>query len=261
MNRQKNIYRVEAERLHNIAVEEWKEKNPPKPVENVDTRWQAYVMPSGQIRKPSPFVLFANKNRARVQEMNPSAGFAEIGRKMGEIWHAIDGKTRAIFEKEAIKLKEQATKESKKAKRLAKKNGPKPTKWESYLTTSTGKIRKPSPFVLFANKNRVRVMEMNPELNFAEIGKKLGEIWHKLDGNTRKLFEKEAEKMKKDAMDKQAKMLKQAAKAKGKGKKALSVEEAVAAVFAVNNKSFSAKSKADTSKKKKVASVVKKGKK
>ena len=51
-----------------------------------------------------------------------------------------------------------------------------------------------SAFMLFSKENRTKIKEDNPEANFGEIGRKVGEAWAKVNDKQKALYQKKAAK-------------------------------------------------------------------
>ncbi|KAJ1482588.1 hypothetical protein T484DRAFT_1951871, partial [Baffinella frigidus] len=51
----------------------------------------------GAPKKPATsFVMFSNQHRAQVRADNPDLGFLDIGRKLGEMWRALDAESKKV---------------------------------------------------------------------------------------------------------------------------------------------------------------------
>lgn len=59
-----------------------------------------------------------------------------------------------------------------------------------------------SPYFLFVKKHRDQLRKDHPELSVPALGRKLGEMWRKLDENGRKPFVDESTKGKTDYLEK-----------------------------------------------------------
>lgn len=67
--------------------------------------------PNEPKRGMSAFMFFANAKRASVKEDNPGISFGETGKKLGEMWKALDGDGKKSFEEQAAKDKARYEKE------------------------------------------------------------------------------------------------------------------------------------------------------
>ena len=47
-------------------------------------------------RAPSPYILFCNEKRADVKASHPNATFGETGKILGQLWAALDEKSKAV---------------------------------------------------------------------------------------------------------------------------------------------------------------------
>lgn len=47
-------------------------------------------------RAPSPYILFCNDKRGDVKAAHPNATFGETGKILGQMWAALDEKSKAV---------------------------------------------------------------------------------------------------------------------------------------------------------------------
>jgi hypothetical protein len=47
-------------------------------------------------RAPSPYILFCNDKRAEIKITHPNATFGETGKILGQLWAALDDKSKAV---------------------------------------------------------------------------------------------------------------------------------------------------------------------
>ena len=52
---------------------------------------------SGGKKKLSGFMLFSKENRPKIKEENPDITFGQIGKKLGEMWRALDEKEKQAY--------------------------------------------------------------------------------------------------------------------------------------------------------------------
>lgn len=67
--------------------------------------------PNEPKRGMSAFMFFSNAKRAEVKEENPGIAFGEVGKKLGEMWKALDSEGRKTFDQQAVKDKARYEKE------------------------------------------------------------------------------------------------------------------------------------------------------
>merc|ERR1719192_1663142 len=94
------------------------------------------------------------------------------------------------FIKPGAKLKKK--KATPKKKSVKKKRKPK----------STGPKRPPNAYMLFANANRARVREENPDLKITEVAKKLGDSWKTIPQEEKQTFLDKAKRLKQEYNEK-----------------------------------------------------------
>jgi hypothetical protein len=59
---------------------------------------QKKAVKGAKSKKPlSGFMLFSKENRAGIKEENPEITFGQIGKKLGEMWRALDDKEKESF--------------------------------------------------------------------------------------------------------------------------------------------------------------------
>jgi len=56
-------------------------------------------------RAPSPYILFCNDKRAEIKVTHPQATFGETGKILGQMWAALDEKSKAGYAKESASRK------------------------------------------------------------------------------------------------------------------------------------------------------------
>lgn len=96
-----------------------------------------------EIKPNSSFFLFSKKNRQRVNEMNPNANALELEKILKSEYNALSEEEKTEYGK----------------------------------VVNNGKA---SAFILFANKHRPIVKEMNPNASFGQVGKILGGMWREM---------------------------------------------------------------------------------
>ena len=47
-------------------------------------------------RAPSPYILFCNDKRGEIKVTHPTATFGETGKILGQMWAALDEKSKAV---------------------------------------------------------------------------------------------------------------------------------------------------------------------
>ena len=137
----------------------------------------------------SAWIYFCNDTRSKILTQNPGIPFGDVCKKLSPIWSELPQETKdtyiqkcntdkARFDKEKGNLTMEQNKvlrQIKRKKRKDRKSQPK------------GRI---SAYMFFVNAERPRVVELNRDCSFVEIGKKLGEEWNSLSMQSKhKYFE------------------------------------------------------------------------
>lgn len=167
--------------------------------------------PSKPKRAMSSFMFFANEHRPVVRKEHPDLKITDVGKKLGEMWKALDDDKKKKYIEMANKDKdrykgsmekyqppesssESDSDDSRKKKRKKKKKSKDPNKPK----------RSMSSFMFFANENRSSVRKEHPDLKITEVGKKLADMWKELSKEEKQKYLDMADKDKdryKKAMD------------------------------------------------------------
>jgi len=156
--------------------------------------------PNRPKRAMSSFMFFANHKRAEVRSLHPDLKITDIGKKLGEMWKALDETEKKKYEDEAAKDKERYShametytapieeseedeeEPKKKKKKVVKKKDPNQPK------------RAVTSFMLFASDKRAEVKAANPDMKVGEVGKKLAQLWKDTSIEEKKPWEDKAAK-------------------------------------------------------------------
>eukprot|EP00164_Ancoracysta_twista_P003831 GFYU01005140.1.p1 GENE.GFYU01005140.1~~GFYU01005140.1.p1 ORF type:complete len:771 (-),score=292.95 GFYU01005140.1:79-2391(-) len=184
----------------------------------------------------SAFMVYSQEHRAAIRAENPEAKLGDVAKLLGQKWGSLTADEKAKYEAEAKVLKgkyddemaeykknkpptpsEDSDEEEDKKTKKGKGKG-KGKKADSDDSDDDGKKKKkkpkkdpnapkrPSnPFMLFANDNRDKMREENPQMKMGEIAKELGKKWASVDSDTKSKYEEQA----KEAKEKYAVALKE----------------------------------------------------
>ncbi|EKX52999.1 hypothetical protein GUITHDRAFT_161135 [Guillardia theta CCMP2712] len=154
-------------------------------------------------RALSAYMLYANEVRADIVKKNPEMKMTEISKVIGDKWKVLSADGKKKFENEAAKLKseyekEKAEYEAKVPEEVRKERTEKAKKKkEGKPAKDPNAPKRPlSAFMIYSNQAishqvRDKIKSANPELTFAEMGKKV--------------YEKEAAKLKEKYAEERAK--------------------------------------------------------
>ena len=130
-------------------------------------------------RALSSYMFFVKDKRAEIAAQNPTLKVTEIGKKLGEAWRALTPGDKVKYEKQAAA--------DKIAKAADKSKPTKSEKSKSKAATDKPK-RKLSGYMKFVKANRATIVSSNPNIKFAEVGKKLGEAWRALSDSEKNKY-------------------------------------------------------------------------
>jgi len=166
-------------------------------------------------RAPTAFILFCNDERPKLQKEHPEMKFGELGKHLGELWNACGDKQKKKYTEKSLKEKERYQTEvtdyvkaggdiddlKRKRKGDSKeKSGKKGDKINKQKDPAAPK-RPKSAYLFFSLEERERLKKEQPSLNFADVGKLVGERWKAINPAVKAQYQKMAEdaKLKYDA--------------------------------------------------------------
>jgi len=153
----------------------------------------------------SAFLFFSSAKRNEVTKTHPGIKFQEVAKILGEMWKGITEADKKPYEQQAqrdrLRYKEEMEhykpppaidssdddKKSKKRKRRKDPNEPKGA---------------PSAYILYANSIREDIKKENPDAQFTDTGRIIGQKWKQLTEEQRKPFNEESEKLRVQATKK-----------------------------------------------------------
>jgi len=147
----------------------------------------------------SAFLYFSRDKRKEVVTLNPEIKFAEVGKKLGEMWSKMTEADKKDYEflaqKDRLRYKtemdnysppvaadsDEDDKKSKKRKR--KKKDPDEPKGA------------PSAYILYANSVRDKIKTDNPAARFTDTGRIIGKMWKELSAEEKQPFNDDAQRL------------------------------------------------------------------
>eukprot|EP00960_Hanusia_phi_P047941 758684-Hanusia_phi.AAC.1 len=163
MSRENLHLRGGASRKKSAEDDQYKVMSKAKDSEPTSCHMNCYVQDiQAPKRALSAYMLFANEVRADVVKKNPEMKMTEISKIIGDKWKALSADGKKKFENEAAKLK---------------------TEYEKEKAEYEAKVRD-------------KVKTANPDLTFAELGKKIAEEWNGMSAQQKEVYEKESAKLK-----------------------------------------------------------------
>mmetsp|Transcript_36179 Transcript_36179/g.115064 ORF Transcript_36179/g.115064 Transcript_36179/m.115064 type:complete len:1222 (-) Transcript_36179:108-3773(-) len=161
-------------------------------------------------RPKSGYMLFAGEIRERVQKevMDAGGGMGDIGKKISEEWGALSEEKKAEYAAQSAEMKKKFDVEI-----VEYKKG---TDWANFCTEKAKMESKqmqkklirtkldeapkkaPSAFALFRSEVMASVVEQNKGLGAGELGKKVAELWVKVDEEKKEEYRKQSSKLKEE---------------------------------------------------------------
>jgi len=158
-------------------------------------------------RAPTAFILFCNDERPKLQKEHPEMKFGELGKHLGELWNACGDKQKKKYTEKSLKEKERYQTEvtdyvkaggdpddlKRKRKGDSKeKSGKKGDKINKQKDPAAPK-RPKSAYLFFSLEERERLKKEQPSLNFADVGKLVGERWKNINPAVKAQYQKMAD--------------------------------------------------------------------
>lgn len=168
-------------------------------------------------KKPGPFppfVLFSQEHRPQIVKANPYLSFADAGRQLGEMWHALSEvekngyreRARALQEKRvkdwtakygalAAKLEARASAMQLQKLKLAQQQQQQMQQQRMQQPTQAmpNRNRKMHGYAVFANEVRPRLLASG--LTMGECSQRIALLWRQTDPKRRRMYEVRAAKM------------------------------------------------------------------
>ena len=155
--------------------------------------------PNRPRRHVSAFLHFQNHVRDKIREEDPTVSFGQMSKRAAQLWEGITPEEKQKWEQQAAEDKARYEREIadytppfgfdkkgrnvqvKKAKRKKRRDPDAPK-------------RAVSAYVFFGHSERPKIQEENPDIEFKDVGRKLGERWRNLAAEDKGKFEELAQK-------------------------------------------------------------------
>ena len=157
------------------------------------------VDPNRPRRHVSAFLHFQNHVRDKIRQEEPTVSFGQMSKRAAQLWEGITPEEKQKWEQQAAEDKARYEREIanytppfgfdkkgrnvqvKKAKRKKRRDPDAPK-------------RAVSAYVFFGHSERPKIQEENPDIEFKDVGRKLGERWRNLAAEEKAKFEELAQK-------------------------------------------------------------------
>ena len=141
-----------------------------------------------------PFALFSQEMRDKLQKDDPNIGFGDLGRKLGEMWHALQEE-----EKEEYRVRARKVVDERMNAWRAQMNAITPQKrkmLESQQRMQMNKVKKKrtSGYSIFCSEYRRKLSQEQPDLSFADISKTVADDWRDLTQEKKNSYEIRAQR-------------------------------------------------------------------
>ena len=141
-----------------------------------------------------PFALFSQEMRAKLQQDDPEMGFGDLGRKLGEMWHALKEEEKEEYRRRARKVADERMSAWKRA--VSSLSPQKRQIVENQQRASMNKIKRKrtSGYNIFCSEYRRKLAQEQPDLPFSDVSKSVAEDWKNLSTDKRQSYEMRAQK-------------------------------------------------------------------
>ena len=140
-----------------------------------------------------PFALFSQEMRAKLQADDPEIGFGDLGRKLGEMWHALKEEEKEDYRKRAREVADAKMKSWKET--MSSMPPHKQLEMERQKRAPMKiKKKKTSGYAIFCSEYRRKYATEQPNMPFADISKQVAEDWRNCSEEARKGYEEKAQR-------------------------------------------------------------------
>ena len=170
---------------------------------SVKTISSAPTLSSSGTRRPTipkrpgsmpPFALFSQEMRAKLQKEDPDIGFGDLGRKLGEMWHALKEEEKEEYRKKARQVAEQRMRTYNEAMRSMSPQKRAMVENQQRMHLNKIKKKRTSGYAIFCSEYRRKLAQEQPDLPFADISKTVADDWKMLSGEKRQSYENRAQR-------------------------------------------------------------------
>ncbi|KAK9745833.1 BAH domain [Popillia japonica] len=132
------------------------------------------------------YILYSREVRKSVVQNNPDSNFGEISKIVGNEWRTLSTGEKQAWEEKASKLNEEA-----KALLLEEQcSSP-----ANIQDQKSNKNKVVTGYILYSREVRKSVVQNNPDSNFGEISKIVGNEWRSLSAGEKQAWEEKASKL------------------------------------------------------------------
>lgn len=166
---------------------------PSQPPNNPVTTNVARKLPKRPGSMP-PFALFSQEMRAKLQKEDPDIGFGDLGRKLGEMWHALKEEEKEEYRKKAKQVADARMKSYNDAMNAMSPN--KRQMMENHQRMQMNKIKKKrtSGYSIFCSEYRRKLAQEQPDLTMADVSKTVADDWRLLSQDKKQQYEIRAQR-------------------------------------------------------------------
>jgi len=178
------------------------------------------------------YVFFCNEKRSDVKTNNPDATFGEIGKKLGQMWKEVTDSEKKKYKKMQEEDKKRYEKEKSEMPE-GEDGGDEEDRGKKKRKTAKSKKdpnepkKAKSAYMFFGDDERKKIKESDPNMQFGDVNKLIGERWKELSDEDKKPYQEKyaeaksaADKAKADWVAEHGEPEKRPRKKKaGKGKK------------------------------------------
>ena len=139
-----------------------------------------------------PFALFSQEMRPKLQEEDPEMSFGDLGRKMGELWHALKEEEKEVYRKRARQIADARMKSWNETMKSLPEH--KRRMVESQQRTNHIKRKRTSGYAVFCSEYRRKCHAEDPQAQFSEVSRKVADEWRMISNEKKRSYEARAQR-------------------------------------------------------------------
>ena len=121
-------------------------------------------------RKVPPYALFIQENRKKLRSEHPDMGFAEIAKKMGEMWRSLSSEEKETY---IVKAKFVNEEKFQKWKNLGVPESKSSKKKGEHISAEV----RDQAYCIFVEQTRPNLIKLYPSLNVTDTNRMIDDLW------------------------------------------------------------------------------------
>ena len=141
-----------------------------------------------------PFALFSQEMRAKLQKEDPNIGFGDLGRKLGEMWHALTEEEKEEYRKKARQVADARMRSYNETMKAISPQKRQMIENQQRMQMNKIKKKRTSGYSIFCSEYRRKLAQEQPDLPFADISKTVADDWRLLPQDKKETYERRAQR-------------------------------------------------------------------